>query len=92
MSEQGLQVPTGDASRLEWARYFLASAEEDVRYKAQALAWNYEQIKYHQAKVCEYRADCKDLEVRIKAARAEVKRLKELVGALEAVSVDAAHD
>jgi hypothetical protein len=83
MNEQALQVPAPDASRLEWARYFLASAEVDVQYKAQALVWNHEQIAYHRAKLQEYQADCKELEVRIKAARAEVKRLKELVGALE---------
>jgi chromosome segregation ATPase len=101
-----LKVPGGDASRLEWARYFLASAREDVRYKVQALTWNREQIDYHRrrrddsqnqiayhcVKLREYLADCKELEVRIKAAREEVERLEELVSALEAASVDAAHD
>ncbi len=91
MSKQ-LDVPDGSASRLEWARYFLASAEEDVQYKAQALAWSYEQAGYHQVKVRQYLADCRNLEAGLKAARAEVERLEGLVIALEAASVDAAHD
>jgi hypothetical protein len=92
MSEQGLQVPPTDASRLEWARYFLASAEEDVQHKAQALTWSYEQAGYHQVKVRQYLADCRNLEAGLKAARAEVERLEGVVAALEAASVDAAHD
>jgi hypothetical protein len=92
MSERRLDVPDGDASREDWVRYFLASAQQDATYQEEQLAWDEEQIEYHQAKLREYRTSRQQRLAKLAAARAEVEKWTKLVAALEAASVDAAHD
>jgi hypothetical protein len=78
-----VEVPSADAPRVDWARYFLYSAQKDVVFQEEQLVWDNEQIAYHQAHLLEYRKHRELTLVKLKAARAEVRRLTELVDGLE---------